>query len=158
MSVSWDPMDCSLPGSSVPGILQARILEWVAIPFSRGSSWPRDQTHVSCVSYSAGRFFTHWATGEFLFCVFDEVSGKERWSWNRSNEALFYLFPPTFENLQIYSHLERLLQQTAFKCFGMRKAMVSFWCCPSTLWPGKLAQRHSILCPEQYVARLDSCL
>ena len=44
-----DPMDCSLPGSSVHGILQARILEWVAIPFSRRSSWPRDQTHVSCI-------------------------------------------------------------------------------------------------------------
>ena len=39
-----DPMDCSLPGSSVRGILQARMLEWVAIPFSRGSSQPRDQT------------------------------------------------------------------------------------------------------------------
>ena len=37
-----DPMDCSLPGSSVHGILQAKILEWVAIPFSRGSSQPRD--------------------------------------------------------------------------------------------------------------------
>ena len=45
-----DPMDCSLPGSSVHGILQAKILEWVAISFSRGSSQPRDQTHVSCVS------------------------------------------------------------------------------------------------------------
>ena len=41
-------MDCSLPGSSVHGILQARVLEWVAISFSRGSSQPRDQTHVSC--------------------------------------------------------------------------------------------------------------
>ena len=40
-----DPMDCSLPGSSVNGILQARILEWVAISFSRGSSWPRDLPH-----------------------------------------------------------------------------------------------------------------
>ena len=50
-----DPMDCNLPGSSVLGILQARILEWVAIFFSRGSSQPRDQTHVSRV---AGRFFT----------------------------------------------------------------------------------------------------
>ena len=50
-----DPMDCNLPGSSVHGILQARILEWVAIPFSRGSSQPRDRTHVSCI---AGRFFT----------------------------------------------------------------------------------------------------
>ena len=43
-------MDCSLPDSSVHGILQARILEWVAIPFSRESSQPRDQTHVSCIS------------------------------------------------------------------------------------------------------------
>ena len=42
-----DPMDCSLPGSSVHGIPQARILEWVALPFSRGSSQPRDQTQVS---------------------------------------------------------------------------------------------------------------
>ena len=54
-----DPMDCSLPGSSAHGILQARILEWVAIPSSRGSSWARDWTWVSCV---AGRFFTIWAT------------------------------------------------------------------------------------------------
>ena len=48
-------MDCSLPGSSVHGILQARILEWVGIPFSRGSSPPRDGTHISCI---ADRFFT----------------------------------------------------------------------------------------------------
>ena len=50
-----DPMDCSPPGSSVHGILQARILEWVAIPFSKESSQPRDQTPVSFI---AGRFFT----------------------------------------------------------------------------------------------------
>ena len=50
-----DPMSCSLPGSSVHGILQARILEWVAIPFSRGSSQPRDGTQVSHI---AGVFFT----------------------------------------------------------------------------------------------------
>ena len=54
-----DPMDYSPPGSSVHGILQARILEWVAISFSRGSSWPRDQTQVSCI---AGRCFNLWAT------------------------------------------------------------------------------------------------
>ena len=52
-----DPMDC------IHGILQARILEWVAFPFSRGSSQPRDQTQVSCI---AGRFFTIWATREAL--------------------------------------------------------------------------------------------
>ena len=45
-----DYLDCSLPGSSVHGILQARILEWVAIPFSRGSSQPRDQTEVSHIA------------------------------------------------------------------------------------------------------------
>ena len=50
-----DPLDCSQPGSSVHGILQARILEWVAISFSRGSSQPRDQTQVSYVS-SIGRW------------------------------------------------------------------------------------------------------
>ena len=54
-------MDCSSPGSSVHGILQARILEWVTISFSKGSSQPRDQTLVPCI---AGRFFTVWATRE----------------------------------------------------------------------------------------------
>ena len=50
----WHPMDCSPLGFSVHGILQTRILEWVAIPFSRGSSQPRDRTQASCI---AGRFF-----------------------------------------------------------------------------------------------------
>ena len=56
-----NPMDCSLPSSSVHGILQARILECVAMPFSRGSSWPRGQTWIF---YIAGRFFTIWVTRE----------------------------------------------------------------------------------------------
>ena len=55
------PMDCTPPGSTVHAISQARILEWVAISFSRGSSQPRDWTQVSCI---AGRFFTVWATRE----------------------------------------------------------------------------------------------
>ena len=59
VSNSATPMDCSLPGSSVPGILLARMVEWVAIPFSRESSRPRDRTQVSCI---AGRFFTVGAT------------------------------------------------------------------------------------------------
>ena len=61
-----DPIVCSLWGSSVHGISQARILEWVAISFSRGSSWPRDQTWVSCI---VGRHFTVWATREIEQCV-----------------------------------------------------------------------------------------
>ena len=64
-SILCDPMDCCLPGSSVHGILQARILEWVAISFSRGTSRPWDGTCVSCV---IGRFFTFWIT-------------REAWSW-----------------------------------------------------------------------------
>ena len=56
-----DRNDCSLPGSSVHGILQARKLEWVVIFFSRGSSQLRNQTQNSCI---AGRFFTDWATRE----------------------------------------------------------------------------------------------
>ena len=58
-SVLSDLLDCSPPGSSVRGVFQARILEWVAISSSRGSSPPRDQTRVSCVSCIADRFFTH---------------------------------------------------------------------------------------------------
>ena len=59
-----DSMDCSPPRSSVHGIVQARILGWVAISSSRGSSQTRDQTHVFYVSYTAGRIFTHWAIRE----------------------------------------------------------------------------------------------
>ena len=68
-----DPMDCSLPGFSVHGIFHARVLEWVAISFSRGSSWPRDQTKVSCI---AGRRLP------------SEPPGKPEWrfevKWSRS--------------------------------------------------------------------------
>ena len=58
-----DPMDCSPPGSSVHGIFQAVVLEWIAISFSRGSSRPRDQTRLSCI---VDRHFTVWATREVL--------------------------------------------------------------------------------------------
>ena len=55
MSNSCNPVDCSLPSSSAQGISQAKMLEWVAISFSRGSPQPRDQTQVFCI---AGGFFT----------------------------------------------------------------------------------------------------
>ena len=63
------PMECGSPGSSVHGILQARMLEWVAIPFSRRSYRPRDRTWVSCIT---GRFFTVWTTREahdLMHCI-----------------------------------------------------------------------------------------
>ena len=74
-----DPMDCSLPGSSVPGILQAGILEWVAISFSRRSSQPRDRTWVSRI---AGRRFTIWATREV-----PRVWQRIRWLDSITNSA-----------------------------------------------------------------------
>ena len=64
-----DLFSCSLPGSSVQGFLQARILEWVALPSSGEPSWPRDQTRVSCL---AGGVFTIWAikeAGDFSLCL-----------------------------------------------------------------------------------------
>ena len=59
-----NPMDCSLPSLSVHGILQTRILEWVTISFSRGSSWLRDWTQISCIA--GGLFAIIWATREVL--------------------------------------------------------------------------------------------
>ena len=78
VSDSCHPMDCSPPGSSAHGILQARKLQWVAISFSKGSSWSRDQTQVSCIT---GRFFTNWAT-------------REAWhGLQKSSAALHFIFP-----------------------------------------------------------------
>ena len=62
-----NPMDCSPPGSSVHGSLQARILEWVVISFSRGSSRPRDQTGISWIDK---QILYHWATREAQILVY----------------------------------------------------------------------------------------
>ena len=78
-------MDCSLPGFSVHGTLQARAPEWAAISFSRGSSWPRSWNQVSCV---AGRFFTIWATREGLSFLFSSVQSLSRvWLLHESQHA-----------------------------------------------------------------------
>ena len=78
-----DPMDCRPPGSSVHGILQAGILEWIAIPFSRGSSQPRDRTWVSCI---AGGFFSIWTVQaqQDLLPTRDSVWSLNHMSWGRS--------------------------------------------------------------------------
>ena len=69
-----NPMDCSLPGSSVHGLLQAGILEWVAIFFSRGSSQPRDITQVSCIT---GRLFSHLS----------QCRGHQFYAWSTRHRA-----------------------------------------------------------------------
>ena len=68
-----DPMDCSPPGSSVHGIFQTRILEWVAMPFSRGSSQLRDWTSVSYDSCIGRRVLYHWAPWEALIDSFHQI-------------------------------------------------------------------------------------
>ena len=86
-----DPMDCSLPGSSVHEIFQARILEWVAISFSRGSSQPRDWTQVSC---TADRFFTDWATTSKLPRISLILILLGFWFWKGEAEAELEPGPP----------------------------------------------------------------
>ena len=85
-----DPVDYtySPSGSSVHEILQARILEWVAILFSRGSTWPKDWTRVSCI---AGRFFTTWATRKATYYKDYLQKGKKHiltWKWSGSEHIL----------------------------------------------------------------------
>ena len=70
VSTLCDPMDSSPPGSCVSGILQAKMLEWVAMPSSSGSSRPRDETNISCSSWIAGRFFTTEPPGKPLYNSF----------------------------------------------------------------------------------------
>ena len=74
--ILWEPMDCRPPGSSVHGIFQARILEWVAISYSRESSQPRDQIHLSDVSCITGGFFTTESPGEPKQLAKDNDSAK----------------------------------------------------------------------------------
>ena len=74
-----NPMDCRLPCSSIHWIFQSRILEWVAISFSRGSSWPRDQTRVSCI---VGRCFTIWATRIRCIHVVCLLINQEKKCWH----------------------------------------------------------------------------
>ena len=76
-----DPVHCTPPGSSVHGILQAIILEWVAVPSFRGSSWPRDQTCISCISCIAGGFFT---TGASLMAQWVKNLPAMRETWIQS--------------------------------------------------------------------------
>ena len=87
-------VDCSLPGSSVHGIFQAIVLEWIAISFSRGSYWPRDRTRVSHI---VDRRFTVWVTGEqrnYVGFIFHSkiLSHKKILQWQvenwRPSEAL----------------------------------------------------------------------
>ena len=92
-------MDCSQPDSSVHGILQAKILEWVALPSSRGSSWPGDQTHISYGSCIAGGFFTTEPLGE--------AQRQDYWSimWKQYN---FQVTNSIFTVMLVWAQILRL--------------------------------------------------
>ena len=93
---SLGPMDCSLPGSSLHGITQAEILEWVSIPFSWGSFWPRDWTCISCIT---GRFFyllSHQGSPRFwytciIFCPFPVIWPSLQQSQGRKDRQIWAL-------------------------------------------------------------------
>ena len=104
--VTGDPMDCSLPGSSVHGIFRARILEWVATAFFRRSSPPRDQTRVSCI---VDRRFTTWATGEVLHRVRAVVLGATEVLNKKVNDL------STVRSLACFSKVKLISQTTFFK-------------------------------------------
>ena len=110
-----DPMDCSPSGFSVHGILQARILEWVAIPFSRGSSWLRDRTWIS---RTVGKFFTIWAT--------------------RKASSLYENLPPSHSvfQLSLIFHYQTLLNADTWHSllsFPFWPQRTGVWCPPWSL-------------------------
>ena len=108
-----NPSDCSLPGSSVLRVLQARILEWIAVPFSRGSSLSRYWTQVS---YIAGRFFTVWATREEISHIQQFISQRNAsFGWVCKKHNLNYLLglefwlllpSPLYFNVKKTHHLQ----------------------------------------------------
>ena len=114
MSNSLWPVDCSPPSSSVHGILQARILEWVAIAFSTGSSQPRDWTQISHI---AGRHFNLWATREAPCCWKSVFAMTSVFSWHNSVS----LCPASF-----YTPRQNLLVAPGISCLPTSALPVSY--------------------------------
>ena len=103
-----NPVDCSPPDCSVHEILLARILEWEIIPFSRGSSWCRDQVWVSC---TAGRFFTVWATREAHICVYTHTHTH---TFKFASNIFFWL-TLVLESCKILGFRVKTIKQGAFR-------------------------------------------
>ena len=102
-----DPMDCSLPGSSVHGVSQARTVEWVVISFSRGPSWPRGGTEVSCLP---GGFFTTEPPGNRVSISFNSPSML----WGRRH-LLFYMKKLKLKLREVWKRGQRI---TGKGCWG----------------------------------------
>ena len=134
-----DPMDCSLPGFSVHGTLQARGLEWAAISSSRGSFWPSDWTHISCISCLGRQILYHWAKAMAFPVVMygyeswtikeaehQRIDTFELWCWRRllrvpwstrrSNQSILKEISPECS-------LEGLMLKLKLQCFGHLKQL-----------------------------------
>ena len=132
----WSP-----PGSSVHGIFQARILEQVAISSSRGSSQPRDQTLISCVSCTGRWILYHWVTWEALTLVKSVLAVWPQWNmfkqWTGSQKKVKTLRPePMFNNLGEKKKMEWWTE----KCSGEKVGRE---------WEGSLRQGLKLLCGRQ---------
>ena len=115
----WNSMDYSPPGSFVHGILQARVLKWVAISFSRGSSWPRDQPCIFCVSYF-GSWIYLWSLRIYFAVV----------------QLMLSLFYPV--DCSSPASLSLTISQSSTKFMSVELVMPSNHlnlCCPLLLWP-----------------------
>ena len=115
-----DPMDCSLSGSSVHWILQARTLQWVAFPFSKGSSGPRDWTWVSCI---AGRFFNHLSHQGIPTSLWYEVIFHVLWRRNWS-----YLGSGTSVRKAVWCCCYLTADRNKQRCKD-RTQREEIWCC-----------------------------
>ena len=102
-------MDCSLPGSSVHGILWARILEWVAMLSSRGSSWPRHQTHVFCIS-CIGR--------QVLFCYATWKAQRAKNKWHKKGKKKKKLTQNKSKEIEPKSWISSVKRVTLFQLKG----------------------------------------
>ena len=137
-----DPMDCSPPGSSVPGILQARILEEVAIPFSRGSSQPKDQTCVSCIS-CIGR--------QIRYHCFRKIRTR----------TLIICWVPTYLCFLFFSKSYATLQSSFYSSENLALGMLRIlsmvthfiWTCHIRGMPG---QYYPTLCPSPHYSTLNA--
>ena len=126
-----DSIDCSPSGFFVHGILQTRILAWVAMASSRGSPWPDNRTYNSCISCVAGRFFIHWAS--FLY----QPTPNELASYYFSDFILkFILLQPTLVSCFFACSIQSRILPTSNVCIGCFRCLEVF--------PPSFCKTHSL--------------
>ena len=137
-------MDCSPPGSSVHGISQARILEWVAISFSRGSSWPRDQALDSSISSSLSKWFSSMS---FLHIVINTLYLHKTYRFDKKIylKIIWYIYTYVCVCVCVCT-LHSIY--TAFYVYRMQHKVIQCWsvdrwfknCLPFRVWNGVLVR------------------